>query len=87
MLYKSNRKKRTVAEQKYKMALLKPAIRVLKSKSSTIATWRLNNDSDLDCIAVICNVPDLTRKNNMIRVIVKKTSDGQFNYHSAMRHE
>ena len=86
MLYKTNRKKRPVAEQKYKMALLKPAIRVLKSKNSTIATWRLNDDSDLDYIAVICDIPDRMRKKNMIRVIIKRTSDGQFNYHSVMRH-
>lgn len=87
MLYKANRKKRPVAEQKFKMALLRPGIRVLKNMDSEIMTWRLNDDSELDYIAVIANVPDPSRKLNIIRVIVKRTSDGQFNYHSAMRHD
>ena len=88
LIYKGNRKKRPVAEQAYKLRLFPLVIPALKN-SNTIEAWRFPEISeegkDVQFYAITCVV---SRKSPIeVRVIVKRTGDGQFNYHSVMEHK
>ncbi len=79
LIYKGNRKKRPVKEQIYKLKLFPLAIPVLKN-SKEIQAWRFS-DSERD-IQYYAIRGSAGRNKIQIRVIVKRTGDGQFNYHS-----
>jgi len=87
LIYKGNRKKRPVIEQRYKLRLFPLVIPTLKH-STSIQSWRLPDlepeSADTQFYAVTCVVG---RKPIEVRVIVKRTGDGQFNYHSVMEHK
>lgn len=84
LIYKTNRKKRNVKEQQYKLRFIKLIIPVLKH-SSQLADWRFaDGKSDMQHYAVVYTVGKNPIK---VRVIVKRTGDGQFNFHSVMGHE
>lgn len=88
LIYKGNRKKRPVVEQRYKLRLFPLAVPALKH-STTIQNWRFPEDdqssTDVQFYAITCIV---SRKHPIeVRVIVKRTGDGQFNYHSVMEHK
>ena len=80
LIYKGNRKKRTVKEQYYKLNLFPLVVPVLKS-STEIQTWRFKQTNNTQYYAITGTVG---KKNLKIRVIIKRTGDGQFNYHSVM---
>ncbi|MBQ3445221.1 hypothetical protein IJG29_00595 [Candidatus Saccharibacteria bacterium] len=81
LIYKGNRKKRTVKEQIYKLNLFPLVIPVLKT-SSEIESWRFRGESkNIQYYAISGEVG---RKKSRIRVIIKRTGDGQFNYYSVM---
>lgn len=88
LIYKGNRKKRNTTEQDYKLRLFPLVVPVLKH-SKNIQNWRFPDDehegSDVQYYAITCVVG---RKRPIdVRVIVKRTGDGQFNYHSVMEHK
>jgi len=88
LIYKGNRKKRPIVEQRYKLRLFPLVISTVKH-STNIQDWRFRgveaNSSDVQFYAITCVV---SRKNPIeVRVIVKRTGDGQFNYHSVMEHK
>ncbi len=86
LLYKGNRKKRDVKEQRYKLTLFPLVIPVLKHATS-IQDWRFpdsQKEPDVQYYSVVCNVG---KSNLPVRVIVKRTGDGQINYYSVMKHE
>ncbi len=88
LLYKGNRKKRPVIEQRYKLRLFPLVVPALKH-STNLQDWRFpdaeQERSDIQYYAVTCTV---SRKHPIeVRVIVKRTGDGQFNYHSVMEHK
>lgn len=89
LIYKGNRKKRNVVEQEYKLRLFPLVIPALKN-SNNIQNWRFpdgdnGSNSDVQFYAITCNVG---RKRPIeIRVIVKRTGDGEFNYHSVMENK
>lgn len=81
LIYKGNRKKRTEKEQFYKLRLFPFVVPVIKT-SDTIKDWRFSPCSgDIQYYAI-------TGKANSdsptIRVIIKRTGNGRFNYHSVM---
>ena len=80
LIYKGNRKKRTVKEQYYKLNLFPLVIPVLKN-STELKAWRFREKDDIQYYAISGKAG---RKNIKIRVIVKRTGDGQFNYYSVM---
>ena len=83
LIYKGNRKKRTVKEQLYKLKLFPLVVPVIKN-SSEIEAWRFpnpNNEKDIQYYA-ICGIAG--RRKLKVRVIIKRAGDGQFNYHSVM---
>lgn len=81
LIYKGNRKKRPVKEQLYKLKLFPLVVPVLKN-SKEIQNWRFSkSEKDIQFYA-IRGVAG--KKNLKIRVIVKRSGDGQFNYHSVM---
>ncbi|MBQ6127897.1 hypothetical protein IJI69_04425 [Candidatus Saccharibacteria bacterium] len=81
LLYKGNRKKRSVKEQRYKMTLFPLVVPVLKGPA-IIQEHRSSTMESAEFYALVGN----TGKNGRlsIRVIVKRTGDGQLNYHSVM---
>lgn len=85
LIYKRNRKKRNEKEQIYKLSLFPFAIPVIKN-SENIKNWRTsslqNSDVQFYAITNICNAHKGKPIN--IRVIIKRTGDGQFNFHSIM---
>jgi len=88
LTHKSNRGKRTVKEQYYKLRLFPLVIPALKN-STNIQAWRFQGDEsnphNVQHYAITCIVG---RKNPInLRVIIKRTGDGQFNYHSVMEHK
>lgn len=86
LLYKTNRKKRNVNEQRYKLNLFPLVVPVLK-KSDNIQNWRFPesaSDRDVQFYAV---VGEAGRQKLMLQVIVKRAEDGQFNFHSVMIHD
>ena len=86
LLYKGNRKKRDVNEQRYKLNLFPLVIPVLKHATS-IQDWRFpdgQQEEDVQYYAVVCNVG--SKRKLPVRVIVMRTGDGQINYHSVMKH-
>lgn len=86
LLYKSNRKKRSVAEQRYKLNLFPLVIPVIKN-ANTIQDWRFANevvDKDVQHYALVHKVG---KGKIPVRVIIRRTGDGQFNFHSVMKHE
>lgn len=87
LIYKPNRKKRTVQEQCSKLTLLGLVIPVIKN-ADTIQKWRFAGDqgavNDIQHYALVHRVG---KKPIAIRVIIKRTGDEQFNFHSVMRHE
>jgi len=86
LLYKGNRKKRNVKEQRYKMNLFPLVIPVLKN-ATKIQDWRFPDgqpDEDVQYYAVVC---EAGKQRVPVRVIVMRTGDGQINYHSVMKHE
>lgn len=88
LIYKGNRKKRPVAEQRYKLRLFPLVIPVLKN-ADTIQDWRFpkanTGSSDTQFYAITCVVSH--KRPIEVRVIVKRTGDGQLNYHSVMEHK
>ena len=84
LIYKGNRKKRNVSEQKYKLRLFPLVVPALKN-SQNIEDWRFVGADDVQFYALTCVVGQKRPIN--IRVIVKRTGDGQFNYHSVMEHK
>jgi len=86
LIYKANRKKRPIQEQRYKLTLFPLVIPVLKH-ATTIEAWRFPDtpeEEDVQFYAVACPVG---KSKVPVRVIVKRTGDGQMNYHSVMKHE
>lgn len=87
LIYKNNRKKRTEAEQRYKLRLFPLVIPALKN-STKIEDWRFQGkcgqSNDIQYYAITCEVG--RKKPVNIRVIIKRTGDGQLNYHSVMEH-
>lgn len=84
LLYKGNRKKRNVNEQRYKLRLFPLVIPVLKN-AVKIEDWRfpdMPQDEDVQFYAVTCEVGK--KRDVPVKVIVKRTGDGQMNYHSVM---
>ena len=80
LIYKSNRKKRTVKEQFYKLRLFPLVVPILKS-STEIEDWRFRENDKVQFYAIA----GIAGKNKIpIRVVIKRTGDGQFNYHSVM---
>ena len=80
LIYKGNRKKRPVKEQYYKLNLFPLVIPALKS-STKIEAWSFREKDGVQYYAVSGIVG---KKKLKIRVIVKRTGDGQFNYYSVM---
>lgn len=85
LLYKGNRKKRKVAGQRYKLTLFPLVIPVLKY-SRDLQNWRFLNVDDPEDIQYYAVVSEAGHSKIKVRVIVKRTGDGQFNFHSVMRH-
>ncbi len=86
LIYKGNRKKRNVKEQIYKLELFGLVIPVVKHCEG-ITKWRFDgkagSDNDVQYYALVHPVG----KNPIaVRVIIKRTGDGQFNFHSVMKH-
>jgi hypothetical protein len=86
LIYKGNRKKRNVNEQCYKLELFGLVIPVLKN-CEEIMKWRFSGEAgtgqDIQHYAL---VHPAGKKPVPIRVIIKRTGDGQFNFHSVMKH-
>ncbi len=86
LIYKTNRKKRNVAEQCLKLELFGLVIPVIKYADS-IQTWRFAGEQggvhDVQHYALVRAVGKSPIE---IRVIIKRANDGQFNFHSVMRH-
>ncbi len=84
LIYKSNRKKRNVKEQLYKLRLFKLVIPAIKN-SKVIEEWRFmgetGNPNDIQFYAI---THKCGKKPVPIRVIIKRAGDGEFNYHSVM---
>lgn len=84
LIYKPNRKKRTVKEQCYKLKLFGLATAVVKNAES-IERWRFadeqGGDKDIQHYALVHAVG---RKPIPVRVVIIRTGDGQFNFHSVM---
>lgn len=86
LIYKGNRKKRTVAEQIYKLELFGLVIPVIKNCEG-IQKWRFRGEpGDGNDVQHYALVHQVGRKPVAIRVIIKRTGDGQFNFHSVMKH-
>lgn len=87
LIYKPNRKKRNVAEQRYKIDLFGLVIPSIK-QSKQLDQWRfvgdVNDDHDVQYYALVHGVG---RKPIEVRVIIRRTGDGQFNFHSVMPHK
>lgn len=88
LIYKGNRKKRPVVEQTYKLRLFPLVVPVLKN-SANLQNWRFPDDEDVSEDIQYYAITCVVSRNNPIdvRVIVKRTGDGQFNYHSVMEHK
>lgn len=88
LIYKGNRKKRPVKEQQYKLRLFPLVVPALRH-STNIQAWRFpdgeTTSKDVQFYAITCVVS--RKKPINIRVIVKRTGDGQVNYHSVMEHK
>lgn len=82
LIYK-NRKKRNVIEQRYKLRLFPLVIPVIKS-ATDIKGWRFSNESAQGDIQHYSLVSNVGKQKVKVRVIVKRTGDGQFNFHSVM---
>lgn len=86
LIYKPNRKKRKVEEQIYKLELFGLVIPVIKSAES-IQRWRFTGeqgtDNDVQHYALVFKAG---KRPIEVRVIIKRTGDGQFNFHSVMKH-
>lgn len=86
LIYKPNRKKRNANEQRYKLDLFGLVIPAIKN-STQLAQWRfvgdVQDDHDVQYYALVHSVG---RKPIDIRVIIRRTGDGQFNFHSVMPH-
>lgn len=86
LIYRPNRKKRNVKEQRYKLDLFGLVIPAMK-QSKQLEQWRFvgdrGDDHDVQYYALVHAVG---RKPVEIRVIVRRTGDGQFNFHSVMPH-
>lgn len=80
LIYKGNRKKRPVQEQFYKLNLFPLVIPVLK-KSTNIQSMRTSSNGKIQYYAITGKAG---KNKATVRVIVKRTGDGQFNYHSIM---
>ena len=85
LLYKGNRKKRNVQEQRYKLMLFPLVIPVLKF-SDNIQNWRFRSPDDPADVQYYAVVGKAGHADLEVRVIVKRTGDGQFNFHSVMKH-
>ena len=81
LIYKGNRKKRPVQEQFYKLNLFPLVVPVIK-KSTQIKSIRSSPKNKI--IQFYAIVGKAGKNNVKIRVIIKKTGSGQFNYHSVM---
>ena len=80
LIYKGNRKKRPVREQYYKLNLFPLVVPAIK-QSNNIKSLRTDPSGKIQYYAITSKVG---KKNLKIRVIIKRTGDGQFNYHSVM---
>lgn len=81
LLYKSNRKKRPVQEQLYKLRLFPLVIPTIKT-SNRIKSIR--PDPKKENVKYYAIVGKVGRSKISVRVIIKQTSSGRFNYHSVM---
>lgn len=86
LIYKENRKKRDVIEQKYKLRLFPLVIPVVKT-ATNIKGWRFSNESKQGDVQHYSLVSNVGKNGVKVRVIVKRTGDGQFNFHSVMLDE
>jgi hypothetical protein len=86
LIYKPNRKKRTEKEQRYKLRLFPLVIPVIKNATS-ISNWRFSNEPEQSDVQHYSLVASVGKQGTAIRVIIKRTGDGQFNFHSVMLHE
>ena len=81
LIYKGNRKKRPVKEQEYKLRLFPLVVPVLKN-ATEIQEWRFSEHDDIQYYAIRSEVGK--KRTLKVRVIIKRTGDGQLNYHSVM---
>jgi hypothetical protein len=86
LIYKENRKKRNETEQRYKLRLFPLVIPVIKS-ASNIKGWRFSNESTTGGVQHYSLVSNVGKQGTNVRVIIKRTGDGQFNFHSVMLDE
>lgn len=86
LIYKENRKKRNEAEQRYKLRLFPLVIPVIKS-ATNIKGWRFANESTNTGVQHYSLVSNVGKQSVKVRVIIKRTDDGQFNFHSVMLDE
>lgn len=83
LIYKGNRKKRSIEEQRYKLRLFPLVIPVIKN-STEIKSWRFSNETTRSDIQHYALVAKVGKQSVDVRVIIKRTGDGQFNFHSVM---
>lgn len=86
LLYKSNRKKRNTNEQRYKLKLFPLVIPVIKY-SDKIQDWRFLKNNKMDDIQYYAIVGKAGKSNLEVRVVTKRTGNGQFNFHSVMENK
>jgi hypothetical protein len=83
LIYKENRKKRKAKEQRYKLKLFPLVIPVIKN-ASDIKGWRFASEPTQGDVQHYSLVSNVGKQPVPVRVIVKRTGDGQFNFHSVM---
>lgn len=86
LIYKDNRKKRKVKAQRYKLKLFPLVIPVIKN-ATDIKGWRFADEPTKSDIQHYALVSKVGKHPIPVRVIIKRTGDGQFNFHSVMMDE
>jgi len=86
LIYKENRKKRTEAEQRYKLRLFPLVIPVIKN-ATEIKSWRFSNEPAQSDVQHYALVSEVGKHKVKVRIIIKRAGDGQFNFHSVMLDE
>jgi hypothetical protein len=86
LMYRNNRAKRNVTEQWYKINLFPLVIPVLKN-ADHVQGWRFTEKIIEDGIQHYALVHEVGQAKIKVRVIVKRTCDGQYNFHSVMKHD
>jgi hypothetical protein len=87
MIFSSNRRRRNVSEQYSRLALI-PLIKPVLKNAKKIDEARIEENKKLrgekieTCFALVENVG---KRNVRVKVIVRKTGNGKFYFHSVMR--